>query len=197
MITIIRKIYKECIIWFEYIISYLPGSLGQIIRRYWLKFKFNITTYHQHFIGIGAQFISPKYIKIYGKLMLSDFCYFNADGGYIQIGHNVAFNRNVNINASCGGKIIIGNNCLIGPGVTMRTANHNYSRADINIQDQGHTAEDILIEEDCWLGANCIILGGVQIKKGAIIAAGAVVTKNVESFTVVGGVPAKLIKLRN
>lgn len=190
------KIYRELISWLELIISYLPGSAGQLFRRYWMNHKFKLKTNNDHFIGIGLQLISPEFIKISGKLMLSDFCYFNADGGIIEIGNNVAFNRNVNINASCGGKIKIGDNCLIGPGVVMRTANHNFSRVDININQQGHVAEDILIDENCWLGANSIILGGVHIKKGAIIAAGAVVTKDVDSFTVVGGVPAKLIKRR-
>ena len=192
---LIVKIIQEVIFWFEAFIRVLPGSIGARVRRFWFCKLFSIND--KHYIGVGCEFISAKSISFYGRILLSDFCYFNADGGYIEIGHNVAFNRNVNINASCGGKIIIGNNCLIGPGVTMRTANHNYSRTDINIQDQGHSAADILIEEDCWLGANCIILGGVHIKKGAIIAAGAVVTKNVDSFTVVGGVPAKFIKLRN
>jgi galactoside O-acetyltransferase len=197
MIKIFSLVFREIIFWIESLIFNLPGSSGQLIRRWWLKIKFNLSCNHEHFIGVGAQFISSKFINFLGVIKLSDFCYFNADGGYIEVGDNVAFNRFVNINASCGGRIIIGKNCLIGPGVVMRTANHNYSRTDITIQEQGHTAKDIIIDEDCWIGANCVILGGVHIKKGAIIAAGAVVTKNVETLTIVGGVPAKFIKSRN
>ena len=196
MIKLLNIISREFLFWLEFIVSYIPGSIGQLTRRFWLNIKFKQKIWQNHFIGIGSQFISPTCIKINGRIMISDFCYFNADGGRIEIGHNVAFNRNVNINASAGGKIQIGNNSLIGPGVVMRTSNHQYSRTDINIQDQGHIAGDIIIGDDCWIGANCTILGGVQIKKGAVVAAGAVVTKNVDSFNVVGGVPAKLIKLR-
>ena len=74
--------------------------------------------------------------------------------------------------------------------------NHNYLRTDINIKVKGHTAKHIIIDEDCWIGANCVILGGVHIKKGSVIASGAVVTKDVNSFTVVSGMPAILIKRR-
>ena len=55
---------------------------------------------------------------------------------------------------------------------------------------------DIIIEDDVWIGANCIILSGVKISRGAIIAAGSVVIKDVAPFTIVGGVPARLIKER-
>ena len=197
MSKLLRILFREIKIWFECLICYLPGSVGQLIRRRWFIYKFNLRSNHANFIGIGAQFISPNDINFLGNIKLSEFCYFNADGGLINVGINVAFNRNVHINSSCGGKISIGNNCLIGPGVVMRTANHNFSRVDINIQDQGHSAKDIIIDEDCWIGANCVILGGVHIKKGAIVAAGAVVTKNVDSLAIVGGVPAKFIKFRN
>jgi acetyltransferase-like isoleucine patch superfamily enzyme len=55
----------------------------------------------------------------------------------------------------------------------------------------------VKIGSDCWVGANCIIMPGVTIGDGAVIAGGSVVTKNVEAFTIVGGVPAKIIKSRN
>ncbi len=55
---------------------------------------------------------------------------------------------------------------------------------------------DIIIEEDVWLGANCVVLAGVCVGKGAVIAAGAIVTKNVAPYTIVGGVPAREIGIR-
>lgn len=78
----------------------------------------------------------------------------------------------------------------------MRTANHRFSRTDINIQDQGHHAADIVIDGNCWIGANVVILGGVHIGGGAIIGAGAVVTKSIPSMAIAVGVPARVIKSR-
>jgi len=78
----------------------------------------------------------------------------------------------------------------------MRTSNHIYDRTDIFITEQGHTKGKIEIEEDVWLGANVMILPGVHIGKGAIVGAGAVVTKNVPSMAIVVGNPAKILKFR-
>ncbi|TLU53180.1 MAG: acyltransferase, partial [Chlorobium sp.] len=97
---------------------------------------------------------------------------------------------------SCGGKIVIGSHCPIVPGVLMRTANHKFSRTDVNIQDQGHEPADIIIGDDCWIGANAVILGGVTIGNGAVIGAGAVVTKDVPAFGIALGIPAKVVKFR-
>ena len=194
MISIIRSVSLEIVLWFEAIMRFLPGAIGSTIRRAWFNWQFDLSA--KHYIGFGTEFVLADFMQFEGRVLIAEYCYFNADGGSIVVGNNVAFNRGVHINAACGGKIQIGNNSLIGPGVVMRTANHNYSRADITIQEQGHTAKDILIDDDCWIGANCVILGGVHIKKGSVIAAGAVVTKDVDSFTVVGGVPAILIKRR-
>ncbi len=78
----------------------------------------------------------------------------------------------------------------------MRTANHQYRRSDMNIQDQGHDIADINIENDVWIGANAVILGGVHIGRGAVVGASAAVTKDVPSMAVVVGVPAQVIKFR-
>jgi acetyltransferase-like isoleucine patch superfamily enzyme len=64
------------------------------------------------------------------------------------------------------------------------------------MQVQGHVFGDINIEDDVWIGANVTILGGVNIGRGSIIGAGAVVTKNVPSMAIAAGVPARLIKWR-
>jgi galactoside O-acetyltransferase len=122
--------------------------------------------------------------------------FFAADGGSIEVGDNTAFNTGVHINASVGGKIVIGQWCIVGPNVVMRTAGHNYADPREFIRKQGHTARDIRIDEDVWIGANAVILGGVHIGKGAVIGAGAVVTKDVPPLGVAVGVPAKVIKFR-
>ena len=103
-------------------------------------------------------------------------------------------NRGVFITAP--DKIIIGNDVLIGPYTVINSGNHNYSNPDISIREQGHIFKPIVIEDDVWIGANSSILAGVTIGKGAVVGAGAVVTKNVNPYTVVGGVPATFIKER-
>ena len=104
---------------------------------------------------------------------------------------------NVHINASIGGEIIIGNNCLIGPNVVMRSAGHKFDNVDVPIREQGHIIGNIHIDDDVWIGSNAVILGGVHIGKGAIIGAGAVVTKNIPSMSIAVGVPARVIKNRS
>lgn len=73
---------------------------------------------------------------------------------------------------------------------------HRYQRTDIPIKEQGIEARGILIQDDVWIGAGVTILDGVEIGRGSVIAAGAVVTKNVEPFSVMAGVPAHLLKCR-
>lgn len=109
-------------------------------------------------------------------------------------GSNVHLNDGVWLN--CAGGITIGNNVNVGPKVVMHSANHNYDNPNILIMDQGHTFEEIIIKDDVWICAGAIILSGVIIGEGAIIGAGAVVTKDVLPYHVVGGVPAKTIKIR-
>lgn len=112
----------------------------------------------------------------------------------IVIGENVSINRFTVITAK--DKVTIGNNVLIGSNVIINSGNHNFSKVDIPINQQGHTLAPIIIEDDVWIGSNVCVLAGVTIGKGSVIGAGAVVTKNVEPYSVMGGVPARLIKKR-
>ncbi len=99
-------------------------------------------------------------------------------------------------------KIYIGDHVMTGPGVTMITGGH---RIDIegrpmtsitNDEKLPENDQDIVIKGDNWIGANAIILKGVTIGEGSVVAAGAVVTKDVPPFSIVGGVPARVIKMR-
>jgi acetyltransferase-like isoleucine patch superfamily enzyme len=96
----------------------------------------------------------------------------------------------------CSGYIEIGNNVMMGPRVNLLAENHNFEQTDFPMKDQGVTRGTIVIEEDCWLGANCSVLSNVRIGRGSIVATGAVVTKDVPPYSIVGGVPARIIKSR-
>ena len=88
--------------------------------------------------------------------------------------------------------ITIGKNVLVGPRVMFETVNHGL----IFIPDKGRdtSTRPIVISDEVWIGAGAIILQGVTVGRGSVIAAGAVVNKDVEAWTLVGGVPAKLIR---
>lgn len=110
------------------------------------------------------------------------------------VGDDVDFAKGVLITS--GGGLEIGDRTLIGYGSKILTANHNIPPNKEKVFDSGHTKKKVIIEKDVWIGANCIILPGVKVGEGAVVAAGSVVSKNVEAFTIVGGVPAKIIKER-
>jgi galactoside O-acetyltransferase len=118
------------------------------------------------------------------------------DDGEIEIGARVSLNANVYINACVGGRVIIGNDVLIAPNVVMRTSDHATSDTSRLIIEQGHIPAEIIIEDGVWLGSNVTVLGGTRIGRGAVVGAGGVVTHDVEAYSIVGGVPARLIKMR-
>lgn len=94
------------------------------------------------------------------------------------------------------GGVDIGDRVLIGYRAQIISANHFIPEGKGRIFEAGHVSKRIKIENDVWIGANCVILAGVTIGEGAVIAAGSVVTKDVLPFTIVGGVPSAIIKNR-
>jgi len=110
----------------------------------------------------------------------------------ITVGANTTINRNCCILA----KVKIGKNCSIAPNVVIVGSNHLFKDASRSIKSQGSELKGIIIEDDVWIAANVTVLDGVTIGEGAVIAAGAVVNKSVPAFSIVGGVPAKIIGQR-
>jgi maltose O-acetyltransferase len=119
----------------------------------------------------------------------------------LRCGRNISIGRNSHINQYCcvwaspGSKIVLGDDLLMGPGVKIFSSNHGVE-ADLPMNVQPAVEKDIVIGQNVWLGANSVIVAGVTIEDGAIVAAGSVVTKDVLAYTIVGGVPAKPIKQR-
>lgn len=103
----------------------------------------------------------------------------------------------VGINCEINGRVIIGENVMMAPEVIIYTRNHNFGDKSIPMIIQGETDEqEVTIGNDVWLGRRALILPGVSIGEGSIVGAGAVVTKDVEPYTIVAGNPAKVIKYR-
>jgi maltose O-acetyltransferase len=114
-------------------------------------------------------------------------------GKNIRIGKNCQINERVYIQSAR-----IGDYVLIAPRVSILGKQHRFDRIDIPMALQG-TSENIppVIEDDVWIGRNVVVMPGVTIGKGSIVGANAVVTRDIEPYSVVGGVPAKVIKKRN
>ena len=105
-------------------------------------------------------------------------------GDYTRIGlHNTII-----------GPVTIGHHVNLAQNITVTALNHNFTDTAQRIDEQGVSTNPIIINDDVWIGANAVILPGVTIGCHAVVAAGAVVTENVPSRCVVGGVPAKIIK---
>lgn len=117
---------------------------------------------------------------------------YNADK--LFIGNDVAITEDVWINAQNG--VHIGNDTLIGPRTIIVTMNHIFDRLDIPIRRQGLEVKPIVIEDDVWIGAGCIILPGVRIGRGCVIGAGAVVAHDIPPYSVATGIPATVRRNR-
>ncbi len=122
----------------------------------------------------------------------------NIYGG--PIGEGLVMGNHSNIGPynyiGCSGKITIGNNVMLAPRVSIYAENHVFDNPNITIKAQGVAKMEVVIEDDCWIAANAVILAGVRIGKGAVVAAGSVVNEDVPPFSVVAGVPARVIKSR-
>jgi acetyltransferase-like isoleucine patch superfamily enzyme len=176
------------------------------------------------FIGKGVRIAYSSRLHAGRDLIIEDGAEVNclAKGG-IQLGHRVTIGKYAIIRPSnlyggaigaglemgdhsnigpysyigCSGPIRIGNNVMISPRVSLYAENHVIAGIDIPMKEQGVTQKGIVIEDDCWIAANSIILDGVTVGRGSVVAAGAVVSKNVPPYSVVAGVPARIIKSRN
>lgn len=114
------------------------------------------------------------------------------DGNKIVIGDYCMINENVYIQTA-----IIGNYVMIAPNVALYANNHLFDHTDIPMVLQGKSSEvPCIIEDDVWIGRGVVVMPGVRIGTGSIIGSGAVVTKDVAPYSIMGGVPAKLLKKR-
>lgn len=110
----------------------------------------------------------------------------------LSVGNNVSIHSNCYIDAN--GEIVIGDNVSIAHNTSILSTNHNWNDISIPIKYNPITHKKVIVSENVWIGCGSRILAGVRIDTRSIIAAGAVVTKDVPSNTIFGGIPAKLIK---
>ena len=119
-----------------------------------------------------------------------------ASRGTIRLGNNVFLGDFSSINAN-DAEICIGSDVAIGPMCVVQGANHKFDDLTKPIVRQGHSPSTVVIEDNVWIAAHCLILPGVRIHSGAVVAGGAVVSRDVPPNAVVGGVPARVIRYRD
>ena len=116
---------------------------------------------------------------------------------YFTPGLTIGDHSGVGINSEIYGPVTIGKYVVMGPDVIIYTSGHSFDRADIPMMEQGSTkAEPVIIGDDVWIGRRAMIMPGVTVGSGSVIGAAAVVTKDVPPYSVVGGVPARVLKTR-
>ena len=121
-------------------------------------------------------------------------CYIDAHSGWIRLANKVFLGPQCMIYGHGG--LTVGENTMIAGQTAIIPANHVFDRTDIPLRDQGETAKGVVIEENVWIGAKCLILDGVRIGHDAIIGGGSVVTKDVPPYSIAVGSPARVIKNR-
>ena len=169
------------------------------------KLRFFLFGLYEYFSSLEHKFydLLPQVVRNFvWRLRLGSFGQGSmvAYGTYFRYPKKTFIGNNVSINRNCSfynshhikdTKIVIKDNVTIGPEVTFFVAGHDHSK--IQLPD---TASSITIENFVWIGGRSTICPGVTIREGAVIGAGAVVTKEIDSYVIVGGNPAKVIKKR-
>lgn len=166
-------------------------ALSMIIRSFWFNRKFG-------HIAASAEIHKTANIRNHKNIII---------GEYVKVNQGVVLwpgDEQITIDDYTGlnpyvviyGRVTTGKYNMIAPHVMLAGGNHGFSKTDVPMKQQGGEVKGIILEDDVWIGANAVILDGVTIGKGAIVGAGAVVTKRVEPYAIVGGNPAELIAHR-
>jgi acetyltransferase-like isoleucine patch superfamily enzyme len=144
--------------------------------------------------------LSQEGIKLGNNVTILRNTVIECTGNIRYMGEGLVIGNNVGIAQNCfiqvRGKVTIGSNVMFGPNVSIFSENHGFEDLDTPMISQPTIRQAVVIEDDVWLGTRSVILSGVKIGKGSIIAAGALVNKDIPPYSVVAGVPAKVIKSR-
>lgn len=171
---------------------------GQARPRWWVSWFINPIIHH---FGRGSVVMRPCRLDVlpFNKFSLGDrstiesFATVNNGVGDVIIGHDTR----IGIGCVVIGPVTIGDDVILAQNIVMSGLNHGYEDLSRPIWKQDVSTKPILIESEVWIGANSVITAGVRVGKHSIIAAGSVVTKDVASYTIVAGNPAKPIKSYN
>ena len=140
----------------------------------------------------SARMDTPPYRKfsLGDYSVIESFACINNAVGDVMIGDHTR----IGLHNTIIGPVIIGSHVNLAQGITITALNHNFENSKKRIDEQGVSTSAVVIEDDIWIGANAVVLSGVTIGHHSVVAAGAVVTKDVPPHSLVAGVPAKIIK---
>ncbi|MDR3357984.1 MAG: acyltransferase [Desulfovibrio sp.] len=173
--------------------AWIPTPLGMLLRLAAWKPLFAVCGFVRFAPGLTLS--GCRHMRLADGVRLGRGAFITAANGSLTLGEHVALSPCVHLSAD-DGHIEIGPYTAIGPGTVLRAANHRFDRRNDPIMFQGHVPGKIVIEENVWIGANCVVTPDVHVGRGAVVGAGAVVTRDVPPFVMVGGVPAKIIGQR-
>jgi acetyltransferase-like isoleucine patch superfamily enzyme len=190
LLTLLQKM-DSFSVWYE---NYLEQKKVLLIRTKSAKNKINI---NNSFI-----FSSSDDIELGNHVLIGAYNVFcvashpsSTTKPKLKIGNGTYIGEQNNIRAA-GGSVFIGENCLISQQVSMIASDHGSAKKELIKEQPWVSKGDIIIENDVWIGCGVQILSGVTIGMGAIVAAGSLVNKDVPSYAIVAGVPARLVKYR-
>jgi acetyltransferase-like isoleucine patch superfamily enzyme len=194
----------------------------QLLRGKWHHWR-GVHTGQRFGVGQGVRILYPSCLTVGDDVTLYDYSYLHclSERG-VRIGHHTSIDRNLwlhcggtpqdhrhgyveignysyigcNAVLGAGGGLRIGHQVLIGQSVNVHAENHNFADATRHINEQGVSYQEVVIEDDVWIGSRVTILAGVTIGHGAVIGGGAVVTTSVPAYAIAVGVPARVIGQR-
>lgn len=174
-ITNLKNIYwwsrGELCVWMRFFVNLLPGTIGCTIRRVYLPRSFEYC---------GKRIILHRNFRVNNPSLFS-------------VGDHFLANENCYINA--GGRVVIGDDVMLGPDVKIWSVNHSFDNQSRAFNRQGYSYSQVKIGNNVWIGANVFIAPGVDICDNVVVGAGAVVTKSIHSsYSMVAGNPAVVVK---
>lgn len=169
----------------------VPGRLGVFLRR--LIYRRIVSGAACFDILEGVVIDGLANLALKEGVTIESRCTLLCPKASVRLGKNTYLNKNVRLGSGGSAPLSLGSHVMVGPNVVMDTSRHNSDRTDIPMQEQGLSYAPIVVEDDVWVGANAVITCGVTVGRGSIVGAGAVVTHDVPPYSIVGGVPARII----
>lgn len=173
----------------------MQNPITRVIQRYLIP-QFVVSFYYylrcRSLLSIRSQVQWSRNITFGKGTVVKPFAVIQTQTGRISIGSNCAVSSFDHISTGTH-DVIIGDNVRIAPSVTLLGGSRNYERRDIPIVDQGSTNTGLTIGDDVLIGANAVVLPGCHVGQGAVIGAGSVVNAEVAPYTIVAGVPARVV----
>lgn len=150
--------------------------------------------------GVIIDGLSTRGVILGKNVSIGPYSIMRSTGSFSKIGEGVVIGDNTGFDAYCfigsAGGVKIGSNVIFGQHVCLHAENHNFDDSHVLIKNQGVSRKGIVIDDDCWIGANVTILDGAHIGKGCVIGAGSLINGNIPECSVAVGVPARIVKSR-